>query len=107
MKLKKVPIKLADIEGYNWVHFCYVDEELKKQFEQASQGTLQSWLEVWAERDFGIKKIQTCLDLKELRKAILNLYKSKYPDIYIDSSIDHQGWSRVWVTENMRRELGV
>ena len=35
MKLKKVLIKLADIEGYNWVHFCYVDEELKEQFNIA------------------------------------------------------------------------
>jgi adenylate kinase family enzyme len=40
-----------------------------------------------------------------LKAAIKNLYKTKYPHIYIDSETDQQGWLRVWVTNHMESEL--
>lgn len=103
---KKIKYKVRN----KWVHFCYVSEELKEEFD-LRVNTLNHlpnyWVMKWAYEDFGMSKINTQKELRELRMRIREMYRSRYPELYIENNtnIDTQGWVRVWYTQHMEREL--
>lgn len=105
---KKIQFRVMEDTGEKWVHFCYVSEELKEEFDE-KVGKLQRmtnyWIVKWAMEDFGITQVDTEDDLQDLKERIKTMYKDMYPELYIDSNTDQQGWTRVWFTQHMQKEL--
>lgn len=109
MDLIKIQLKLVTRTRFDWLHFCYIPKELKREFDRKvnRRGLMNNdWVSIWANAQFGLPKIKDKEALDNLKKAIHEYYRDKYPDIYIENpSKDIQGWARIWMTENMTKEL--
>jgi hypothetical protein len=107
MELHKIKIKVKWKNSWVWTHFCYVPDEVAlKFFELNKEGQEANyWIAKWAKEDFGPDVLETEEDLNRLKLQIKELYKSKYPELYIDSATDKQGWLRVWCKTHMEKEL--
>ena len=109
VELHKINVKIAGLNNTNtWVHFCYVPYALKLAFDAKMEVTGQhEWVQHWAKEDFNmsIGRVMTESNLIELRQLIKDRYHTLYPDIFIDSITDNQGWGRVWYTTNMKNEM--
>ena len=102
----KLLLKIQDEVDVRWVHFCYVETEVYKKFIDivGSEEKLNTLLSIWCKSDFQVDmSMVTSEDLQTLRDLIKDRYKTIYPELYRDSSTDRQGWTRVWVTEKMRK----
>lgn len=107
MELHKIAIKVEGRKGdKNWVHFCYIPPELKDEFDSKVEADPR-WVIKWANEDFGmgIGEVMTEIELDQLRELIKERYQRLYPDLYIESQTDNQGWVRVWMISNMRSEI--
>ncbi len=111
MNIAKVMIKLTNEGNEAWTHLCYVDKSLyakyaaerKKKYHELM---LNSALEIWAEHTLKKSiKVLTTEDLAELKALVKTYYKKKYPELFVSSVTDRQGWMRVWVTEMMEEEI--
>lgn len=90
------------------MHFCYVSEELKDLFDEQVNvlgHPANYWIGRWAIEDFEMINITTVEELDELKSLIRKQYQDMYPELYLDSIIDRQGWLRVWFTKHMEKEL--
>ena len=107
----KMVIKVSDpvIGGVHWVHLCYVERELYLQYLKEMDITSNDLNEVlsrWVKENFKIDlPIKSVKDLEVLRNFVKDYYKQTYPDLYIESPTDNQGWMRVWVTKRMKEDL--
>ena len=102
----KLLIKIFDGSSAKWVHLCYVDSELFKEFSAKVTDTLNTSIQSWAKEDFGeALYIGSIKDLEKLRLLISKYSKEVYPDLFKESRTDRQGWVRVWITSHMRKEL--
>ena len=104
-KHKKIQFRLSN---GGQVHFCYVPEEVKDEFDSKIEGVPRSsnyWIIKWAAEDFGIVNISTYDDVEDLKNHIKLKYKELYPELYLESSTDQQGWTRVWFTQHIEKEL--
>lgn len=110
--LAKVLIKVADtcLNKEVWVHICYMRKDLYLEFLEEkciARKELADYLSKWVKRDFRMNlPITSMRDVLILKALIKDRYKTIYPNIYLETNIDRQAWMRVWVTENMKRELG-
>mgnify|MGYP001007710734 CR=1 FL=1 len=106
MEWQKIQIKVNREGNTSWSHFCYVPAELKQEFDATfNHMNPTKWILKWAQEDFKIKKLDTWEDLESLKSRIKNLYKDRYPELYIESTTDNQGWLRVWYTLHMEKEM--
>lgn len=104
----KIQVKVNTGKDFIFSHFCYVPSDVKDRFDKYVniKGLLSNhWIGLWAASEFDMTSIDTAEDIKELRNRIRESFKERYPELYIASNIDKQGWLRVWYTENMEREL--
>jgi len=62
-------------------------------------------LSKWAKNDFMIDSMNTLSDVDRLRAAIKIHYKEKYPEIFIDTSTDAQGWIKIWCRTHILEEV--
>ena len=110
--LCKILIKVLDtcLDRGVWVHVCYAPKDLYLEFLEAKcieRREFADYICKWVKRDFRMNLPMTTMkDVNILRKLIRDRYKTIYPNIYLETAIDRQAWMRVWVTENMKRELG-
>ena len=109
MSLGRIKLKVSREGREQWVHFCYTDKILTDRFETEFKPPTDDpmysyWVSKWAYEDFGIV-VNSWEDLEELKIVIKNMYKSIYPELYLESAIDKQGWSRVWVNKHMDKEI--
>ena len=109
MEVQKIQVKIRRSDKtFIWSHFCYVPEELKRNFDKyVNTLGLPSnyWISKWAQENFGITKVDTLIDVWRLKTDIKNLYKERYPELFIETATDKQGWLRVWYANNMEQEL--
>ena len=104
--LLKVQENIDDSTRHKWVHLCYVDAEIYKKFMElvGPEEYINRFLSAWCKEDFHIDmSMDTSEDLIALRGLLKGYYKNNYPEIYRDSTTDRQGWTRIWVTEKMRK----
>lgn len=108
---KKITVKCL-IDQYSkpqWVHFCYVPMKLWEEFKTQKINdtmTFSDWVETWALEDFKTAfELNNKQDLYTLKNYIWHRAQTQYPHIYSQHRIDMQGWLRVWVCDNMRKEL--
>lgn len=111
MNIAKVMIKLADENREVWTHLCYVDKSLyakysAKRKKKLGEIMINSALESWAEQTLKKSlKVETPEDLVKLKALVKTHYQKKYPELFISSGTDRQGWMRVWATEMMEEEI--
>lgn len=108
MDLAKIQVKIQKDNSAVWVHFCYVPVEVKERFDKyVNTNNFYSnyWIAQWAYNEFNLMEIDTPEGMSALKEAIKNKYRERYPELYVESNTDKQGWLRVWYTENMEREL--
>ena len=110
--LSKILIKVLDDAGNSkWVHLCYIPEVLYEQYKTLRAqdiADLNQTIVRWVKADFD-QDIQlfTITDLDQVKSLVKNHYKNTYPDVYLEQSTDRQGWLRVRITRNMRKDLGI
>ena len=92
-----------------WEHLCYVPGDLYLTFlkqKEIERVEMSDYLSIWAKRDFNIDlPMTTAKDILILRELIVNKYRTVYPHMARKTSTDRQGWVRVWVSDNMDREM--
>lgn len=106
--LQKVAAKVWRDDENVWVHFCYVPTELKQRFDEkvnTKNQSLDTWIRIWAKEDFGYDKMEDYVHLEQLKKAVKLKFKIEFPEVYVDSDSDRQGWLRIWLSRHMREEI--
>ena len=109
----KILLKVLNINKnqVEWVHFCYIDQELYNKFlnEKNPQGEpMNATIARWCNEDFCVDlNMSSTTDVIMLREIVKDFYKRAHPDVYIDSKTDRQGWLRVWVTRKIKEELRI
>lgn len=106
--LLKVNAENKGVIQPKWVHLCYVDTEVFEKFTElfGSREELNKYISTWFEKDFNkTLNMSSYEDLRALKDTLKSYYKDKYPELYRGSETDRQGWTRIWVTEKMKKEI--
>jgi len=109
--LVKFALKVLDEnrDKISWEHFCYAPKSLYLDFiaqKRIQRSDMGDYVSKWAKEDFNIDLPMTTLkDILIVRRLILDKYSSAYPHLVRKAAIDRQGWTRVWVTTHMERDL--
>lgn len=78
----------------------YLEKKGLERFEFADS------LRAWAIRDFNVDlSMTTKKDIEVLKALVKDKYRAVYPHLYHQTRTDRYGWLRLWVTDNMEREL--
>ena len=104
----KLLIKLKDEnDEYRWTHLCYVDKSLYEEFtKDRDYCNWNDLLSRWTEEQFKISlPMLSVSDIAELKDLVREHFKEQYPEIYKESNTDRQGWMRVWINQNIKKEL--
>ena len=103
----KLLLKLsAPDKGSRWMHLCYINRELHVTYSKKFGHLNNNSLSRWGKQDFGVDmEVCTVEDLDKLKALVKAYYSEKYPEVYYDSTTDHQGWLRLWITNKMKEEL--
>jgi hypothetical protein len=108
MNLQKIQIKILRDGKENWVHFCYVPLDIKDKFDKIvnhdNRKSYSDWIINWVKLDYNII-IETWGDLDYAKMMIKKDYKKLYPEVFLDNPTDNQGWTRVWFTNHIKKEL--
>lgn len=113
-KWKKVSLKVVKEDKSKhknpvWVHFCYVNSKVYEAFFEVFNMTSEefpSFLTKWTKDDFNIDLMFTeNNDIRILKELIVDRYKKLYPHMYYNDVIDNHGWTRVWLSEKMGKEV--
>lgn len=107
--MKKIQIRLFDRRRNQnfWFHFCYIPEDLWTQYQEKFKIlNMDLHLKVWLNEDFGIT-VTHMEDLSVVKECVKNKYSKEYPNIFLESESDRQGWTRVWLTEKIKQALEV
>ena len=89
-----------------WIHMCYIDRTLHNAYTAQVHHVNNESLSKWCKEDFGVDmEVKTDADLNKLKDMVKDLYSEKYPELYYESTTDHQGWFRIWVQNKMKEEL--
>ena len=67
---------------------------------------MDNHIKEWIKQDFGYDMI-TMEDMVKAKNSIKSIYAEQYPDIYLDSEGDRQGWVRVWLSDKITKLLEV
>lgn len=106
--IKLIDSSMATDQNPKWVHLCYVDSDIYKEFLQSPKGatTINEMIIDWCKSDFNQAiDMATTSDLEILKGLVKKYYSELYPDLYRESEIDRQGWIRIWVTSHLKQEV--
>ena len=112
-KSTKVVIKVLDpiLNKIIWVHLCYIEKELYLKYLKdmdITSNDLNRTICRWVKEDYSVElQITTTEDIAVLRTIVKDFYSRTYPEVFIDSLTDKQGWLRVWITRKMKEDLGI
>lgn len=111
MARTKWQIRIRSKTESGWTHLAYVPLDINKKFMVATKRKFMDynqWLNKWAEKDFGIKRVEFWEDLYQLRQCVRDRYRELYPELHLieeDAKTDQYGWMRVWIVTHMMREI--
>jgi hypothetical protein len=105
MALHKVTVKLYDDvdRTQDWIHFCYIDTAMYNKFNKrlcSFRKTRTDWIREWLKNDFNLP-FKSRDELNLAKDAIRDSFKSEYPELFLASLSDRQGWVRVWMTKKV------
>lgn len=99
----------GDSNKVKWVHLCYLDRGLWEGFSNkfnATKEDMAGYLADWALEDFNINlSMSTKTDLAILRELVKDRYEQLYPLFKNEFSRDMHGWTRIWITQRIEREM--
>lgn len=110
-EMAKVMVKLymGNTNTYEWRHLCYVSKELFDSYKENMSeefNNMNKTLSRWVQEDFNKDLTITSQSELDLLKLYVKEYcKNIYPDVYLDTPTDRQGWMRVWVSKKMQEDL--
>lgn len=105
--MKKIQIKLFDGRRNQnfWFHFCYIPADVWEQYQSTFNiNNLDANIKGWVKQDFGFE-IAHMEDVYKAKEHIKKLYAEVYPEVFLSSDGDRQGWARVWLTEKIKHAL--
>lgn len=105
--MEKIQLKAFDRRRNqnSWFHFCYIPKDLWKQYNYITKANnMDAQIKEWLKQDFGFT-IEYMDDIYEAKEYIKKLYSKAYPDVYLPGEGDRQGWTRVWLTDKIKRLL--
>jgi len=105
--MKKIQLRLFDGRRNQnfWFHFCYVPKDLWEQYtDKFKVANLDSQVKAWLKLDFGLD-VSHMDDIQVAKEHIKKLYAEVYPDVYLSTVGDRQGWTRVWLSEKIKHTL--
>jgi hypothetical protein len=105
--VKKIQLRLFDGRRNQnfWFHFCYIPRELWIQCKDTlGIANLDSQVKLWINQDFGLDIVHMD-DMYKVKQCIKDMYSKRYPEVFLDSDSDRQGWVRVWLTEKIKAML--
>lgn len=109
--MKKISLKLYDGETdtVKWIHMCYVEKELWEKFStkfDITKEDMAGYIADWANEDYNVElSMSTKTDLIILRELIKQRYEELYPLFKREFSKDMLGWTKIWVSQRMEREV--
>lgn len=107
--MRKIQLKLFDRRRNQnfWFHFCYIPMNLWEKYQSKFQVlNMDNHIKEWIKQDFGYDMV-TMEDMVKAKNSIKSIYAEQYPDIYLDSEGDRQGWVRVWLSDKITKLLEV
>ena len=105
--MRKIQLKLFDVRRNQnfWFHFCYIPQELWKQYQNKYKvNNMDVQVKDWIKQDFGFE-VTHMEDIQKAKDAIKEKYSQMYPQVFLGSESDRQGWARVWLTEKITKLL--
>lgn len=112
MTLRKILLKVLRGNSIQWVHFCYVSQDLYEEFfdtVKCEKSEFGKFVSTWAQGDFGRKLSMSSFDDIIALKYIVNrTYAEEYSELYALTPEENpkiNGWLRMWVSQHMRVEI--
>lgn len=107
--MRKIQLRLFDGRRNQnfWFHFCYVPKDLWMKYAEKFKVTnLDAQVKAWIKQDFDFDVVYMD-DIYQAKERIKKLYAEVYPDVFLNSDGDRQGWARVWLTDKIKHALEV
>ena len=105
--MEKIQLKAFDRRRNQnfWFHFCYLSDDIWVKYTAKFRNTnLDAQVKAWLKQDFDFE-VTTMEDVYAAKDLIKKLYAEVYPDVYLPGVGDRQGWTRVWLTEKIKKLL--
>lgn len=105
--LKKIQLKAFNRRRNqkDWFHFCYVSDELWLEYTRKfPMLNMDIPVKDWLKEDFNFE-IEYMEDIYEAKEHIKNMYAKAYPEVFLEGEGDRQGWTRVWLSDKMKKAL--
>lgn len=106
--MEKIQLKAFDRRRNqnSWFHFCYIPEDLWEKYHYITKANnLDAQIKEWLKQDFGFE-IEYMDDIYEAKEYIKKVYSEIYPEVYLHGDGDRQGWTRVWLTDKLKKLIG-
>lgn len=107
--MRKIQLKLFDGRRNQnfWFHFCYIPIDIWEQYQSKYKvNNMDVQIKEWLKQDFNLEVVHMT-DLAKAKDCIKQLYAKTYPEVFLDTEGDRQGWARVWLTEKIKTLLEV
>ena len=106
--MEKIQLKAFDRRRNQnfWFHFCYLPHDVWLKYREVFQEdtNLDAQIKAWLKQDFDFE-IEYMEDVYEAKEHIKRLYAEVYPEVYLPTEGDRQGWARVWLTAKINKLL--
>lgn len=106
--MEKIQLKAFDRRRNQnfWFHFCYIPDDVWEKYKaKFNTANMDSQVKAWLQEDFGLEVVNM-EDVYTAKDRIKQLYAEVYPDVYIHTEGDRQGWARVWLTAKINKITG-
>jgi hypothetical protein len=104
--MEKIQLKAFDARRNQnfWFHFCYIPQDVWALYKQIAPGNMDAQIKAWIKQDFNFD-IVTADDVYKAKELIKGIYAEAYPEVFLQNEGDRQGWTRVWLTQKIKRLL--
>lgn len=105
--MEKIQLKAFDRRRNQnvWFHFCYIPKEVCAKYKaKVKTANMDAQIKAWLKQDFDFE-ITHMEDIYEAKEHIKKMYAKAYPDVFLNSEGDRQGWTRVWLTTKITQLL--
>lgn len=107
--MEKIQIKAFDrrINQNAWFHFCYIPKDTCVPYrDKFKTVNMDAQIKEWLKQDFNFEVVYM-EDIYEAKEHIKKRYAELYPEVFLSNDGDRQGWTRVWLTDKIKRLLEV
>lgn len=111
----KIVIKVINEDRLEWATFCYVPQEVFKEFSRWTNLKVldfNAYLSLWAKEDFLINlDMATLKDVETLKRIVYTSCRQSYNELYqferYGLTINRGFWLKYWVTSHLKVETEI